>query len=165
MEIFNSVWDIFIMIISSIMGGAVIGGIVFAPIMIIKKQEKPPKYIIFIIAIVAIFVFLYLGAKEWYGNHQVGSFLECDNYEDELYYANLFEDKDGVKNYRVVVELDRLEGHYSVDNIYFNETQYLQIYDSENYILLEEKYYFKDQEGKEWYLELTDKKAKAIPNK
>ena len=111
----------------------------------------------------SIVIVLVAGTKLWYGNDQVGSVFERDNYKDKLYYANLSLQNDDIKYYRVVVSLDRVDGRYKPQKVYFNQRQYLVVEDAWDDFIIGEKTSFIDQSDRYWYLELTPEKAGKIP--
>jgi len=112
-----------------------------------------------------IVLFLFFGSMYWYGNHNIGSIFECLYYKDELYYAHLYADDDNLKNYKVIVELDRDGGVYYIDKVYFNKSQYITVDDPRSGYKVDELVGFTDTSGRQWYLELTKQRAKKIPER
>jgi hypothetical protein len=105
---------------------------------------------------------IFLPLQNQLSDKQIGSALEGKNYS-ALYYVNLFPDDSSVKNYRVYGEVERKDGVYSINKIYFSKKKYLMVYDVEDKIQINEKVRFEDQDEKHWEMELTNVMADKIP--
>lgn len=136
-----------------------------------------------------MFYFLIFGLSflfySTYSNTQIGSLFEGSDYQ-EKYWVNLFQNTENAKNYRVIADitatLSCTEGEpidydpfgergesskcdrvYIINKAYFNNGGFIT-FESENdnadYSLkLNKKIFITDDNGKEWYVELTNIKA------
>lgn len=107
-----------------------------------------------------------------FGNEQIGSFFEKDNYETK-YYINLFTEKKLSKNYRLIadiekntecIKLGRDESEcnriYYVRKIYWENGGYFTFDSNECLIESEEKFLcYPDQQEEGIYIEPTTKKV------
>jgi hypothetical protein len=142
----------------------------------IKKEIQNLKIHILFVLIGIILVFGYLvGIKQYWGNTTIGSFFEKDIYTTQ-YYVNLFVNKDNVKSYRVKADIradyieyvDDKQRVYWIEKAYFNNGGYLTFYneiENSNYhtsLEFNKKVSVIDDNGKEWFVELTDIKIGLI---
>lgn len=104
------------------------------------------------------------------GDESIGSFFEKPEYRTK-YYVNLFPEASKSKNYRLAAEIhvyeesdEDYEGNshaykvISIEKVYFNNGGFL--YFDDCLVEFGEKTYCIDQNGKGWYIELTNLKVK-----
>jgi hypothetical protein len=164
-----SFWEIFFSIIDGVFISTLGATIITAIIVVIyniyhKSGEMKKQAYRAIFIVVAILAFAWYGATQWYGNRQIGSIFERRNYQNELYYVHLYLEDEESKNYKVVAEIDRIDGKYYPQKVYFNARQYLVIDYFYDDCKPGDKISFKDRNDREWRLELTSQRAEKIPD-
>lgn len=87
---------------------------------------------------------------------------ENDRIKDgEKYYVNLFPEEDSQKNYRVpgLVFVD--EGGFSLFEVFWSNggTTTFENHSHDSKLIIGEKVFIEDDEGEDWYVELTKVKA------
>ncbi len=135
------------------------------------------KLIMFYIILFGLSFFFY----DLYSNTQIGSLFERSNYK-EKYWVNLFPNENNDKNYRVPADIiatfytsenecennfgvnepcEQSERLYLISKAYFNNGGYITFDDTEESesLKINEKVLITDVDGKEWWIELTDKKV------
>lgn len=87
-------------------------------------------------------------------------FVESNSIKDgEIYYVNMFEKIDSQKNYRVPATIYKGEDGYSLGSVYWSNGGELYFDSGYEDLIIGEKVSMSDEEGKEWFIELTDQKA------
>jgi len=132
------------------------------------KRENWPAIIIVLIFVFGTIVNPLIGR---FGNEQVGSFFEKDDYEAK-YFVNLFPEKDKTKNYRLVADIEKdtvcikisrdereCEITYYLRKVYWPNGGYFS-FDANECLLNEGKNFcFPDQQEEGIYIETTKKRV------
>lgn len=80
--------------------------------------------------------------------------------DSQEYYVNLFPAEDSQKNYRVPGLIYKEENGYNLAIVYWSNGGETTFDGEWRTVVLGEKVKLKDDEGKEWYVELTKTKVK-----
>lgn len=125
-----------------------------------EKTTLILTYFTLAVSILACFLFESYNAK-YYGN-QIGSLFEQGEYE-ATYYVNLFENENRAKNYRVVAEIYRTEGKYTLISVQWPNGGELTFYDTgwDYPVKPYEKIEVKDDNGETWFVELTKDRVQS----
>jgi len=86
----------------------------------------------------------------------MGSMFESSNYKSQ-YYVYAYPGQEVVKSYKLIADISRTDGEYSVDKAYFPNGGYL--YFEDGFVYKYKKGSMTDQDGKDWYIELTTEKV------
>ena len=144
--------------------------IVISLLVIYRDYKKKRTYTTTILGNLFLVVCLLLCSKSTYsrieGDEIIDSFFEKPEYRAK-YYVNLFSETSKSKNYRLVADVhvyqETEEGYddkshtykvISIERVYFNNGGYL--YFDDCLAKIGEKTYCTDQNGKDWYIELTN---------
>jgi len=128
-------------------------------------SNKPKPLFYFIAVPLFLLIFGYTTMKAYWGNDTIGSVFARSNF-NTTYYVNVFENSNNAKNYRfkadVTVEYSEGERIIILKKVYFPNDGYL-IFKDTDYMITNlkpyEKVRFEDDNGNEWYIELTNEKV------
>lgn len=114
-----------------------------------------------------------------YGDEIIGSYFEKSEYKTR-YYVNVFSDDEGIKNYRLPADIyvyseteegETSEDRFGQEHTGANITKYIIIekvfwpkggylYFEDCHLEIGDKVLCRDQEGRDWYIELTNEKVR-----
>lgn len=138
-----------------------------------NSYQKWRKAVSLLIALSMLFCLISTIFPQWPYNTQIGSAFEKGNYT-ALYEAQLYLDEYDLKNYDVIVELERVsyddeDGtycYYYIKKAYFNKNQFIAF--EEHYQefeeLLNKKCEITSDDDVEYFIKVSDKQVNQIPD-